>query len=224
MNENTNPETQQPTERHRREHREQRTQQHQHQHHQRRDHRLLRSVADAQQSLPLGWTMTVTEPDAEGTKDSRTRLRLMILEHPDKGFRLLPFMTVRVPRRMKTQEADVQVFDDMDLLPSNIIETSLPAALFGQGKVLEELLVQFDEFAKKQAALPPPSKRPLTQRPFEKLAAHARQAGHREQQRHQARQPQREPQPQHEHEQHRKSKRGKKRHTDRRAVFLLPLI
>jgi len=198
MNTNTNPNNQRPH------HQQQRP---------RQENRLNRSAIEVMQHLPMGWTAKVIEPDAEGTKDRRTRLRVMVLEHPDKGFRLLMFLTVRIAKRMQTEAGDVEVVDDMDILPNNIVETALPADLFNHGKVLEELLVHLDEYAKKQAALPPPSKKPLTQRPFaNKLSAEVHR-GRQEQQR------------QHEQQQQnqRKQKNRRGRQGDHRSLLLLAI-
>lgn len=143
---------------------------------QRTDRRVNRSATEVMQYLPVGWSATVHELDPGGTKDARVRLRVLVFESSDKGFKILPFFTVRVPRRMKTEAGDVEMIDDMDILPHNPLEGALPAILFDHGNVLEELCVLLGDFSKRQAALPPPSKRPLTQRPFaEGLAKVARQ-------------------------------------------------
>lgn len=201
MSTNTNPDNHRP---------------HHHQQRPRQENRLNRSAVEVMQHLPMGWTAKVIEPDAEGTKDRRTRLRVMVLEHPDKGFRLLMFLTVRIPKKMKTEAGDVEVIDDMDILPNNIVEAALPADLFNHGKVLEELLVQLDEYAKKQAALPPPSKKPLTQRPFaNKLSAEVSRG--RQEQHRQAQENQRH------NNQQKKQKNRRGRQGDHRSLLLLAI-
>ena len=179
-----------------------------------------RRASDVIKALPLGWTARVVEPDAEGTKENRTRLRLMVLENPDKGFKVLPFMTVRVFRKMKVDDTLVETSDDMDILPHNILEQALPASLFGQGVVLESLMELLDGLQKEQAALPPPSKRPLTHRlrlPGDLLEAV--KTVDREMEELKKRQPRpSQPQP-------KKNKKPRKRgRSDRAAVLLLPLV
>jgi hypothetical protein len=202
MNTNTNPDNHRPHHNHQRP---------------RQENRLNRSAVEVMQHLPMGWTATVTEPDAEGTKDRRTRLRVMVLEHPDKGFRLLMFLTIRIPKRMQTDAGEVEVIDDMDILPQNIVEAALPADLFNHGKVLEELCVKLDDYAKKQAALPPPSKKPLTQRPFaHKLSAEVSR-GRQEQRRQQVHEQEQQFQP----NQRKKNRRG--RQGDHRSLLALAI-
>jgi hypothetical protein len=146
--------------------------------------RSNRKAEEVMQHLPAGWTAQVLELDPEGTKDVRTRVRLMVFENPDRGWKVLPFMTIRTPRRMQVEgengeSSSVEVMDDMDILPTNILEVALPVSLFQHDRVLEDVTVHLHELAKKQAALPPPSKRPLTQRPFGmQLAKIARTMAH----------------------------------------------
>lgn len=187
----------------------------------RQDRRVLRSAAEVILHLPTGWSATIIEPDPEGTKHARTRLRVLVFENPDKGFKLLPFMTVRHPRRTQTEGGGIEVMDDMDILPGNPLEVALPAMIFEPGKVLEEVCVLLADYAKKQASLPPPSKRPLVQRPFaEGLAKMARaqaKGSHEREQREQRER--REP------EQSNKNKRNRnRRRHDRAAVLLVSLL
>ncbi len=178
--------------------------------------RASRNADEAIQTLPMGWTAKIVEPDAEGTKDSRTRLRLMVLENPDKGFKLLPFMTIRVSKKMMVNNTAIETIDDMDILPHNILEVALPATLFGQGAVLESLLEMFDVYAKQQAALPPPSKRPLTQRPFAmKNLAKLVRASHEER---------RHPREEEPKNKRKRSRNKKKYRHDRAATLLLALL
>lgn len=183
--------------------------------------RASRNADEVIARLPVDWSATVLELDEEGTKNSRTRLRLMVFENPDKGFKVLPFMTVRHAKRMTTDRNTVEVLDDMDLLPYNVLENALPVALFDQGAVLENFLEILAEYAKKQAALPPPSKRPLTHRPFAgslaKVVRKAKQEKHHEQ--HAQPMP---PAPKRQSKKQRK--RNRKGRTDRTAVLLMPLL
>lgn len=133
------------------------------------NHGPLRSAKEIHKHLPLGWTAKVVELDEEATKDERVRARLMVLENPDKGWKLLPFMTIRIAQKTRTTDENgvqhvVETTDDMDILPSNVLEVALPANVFGHGNVLEELTIHAMDFAMKQKELPPPHKRPVTQR------------------------------------------------------------
>lgn len=188
---------------------------------QRNDRRVLRSAAEVMMHLPNGWSATIIEPDADGTKDARVRLRVLVFENLDKGYRLLPFMTVRHPRRMKTETAGVETMDDMDILPGNPLEVALPAMVFDHGKVLETVLELFNDYAKKQAALPPPSKRPLTQRPFAEGLARMAAKSQRD-----AREQQRQREPQEEPQQAGRNRRNRNRNRGhgRLAVLLMPLL
>lgn len=191
---------------------------------QRADRRYNRSAAEVMQHLPVGWSATIIEPDAEGNKDARTRLRVLVFENPDKGFKLLPFMTVRHARRMRTDEASVETMDDMDILPNNPLEQAMPAILFDHGKVMEEFCVLLADYAKKQADLPPPSKRPLTQRPFAEGLQRIARAHNRERERQQQAQPYQAPsqQQQPQRQDNKKSRRGRNKHAS--VVLLMPLL
>jgi len=136
------------------------------QHRPRPPQRLARSAQDIVQNPPPGWLAKVLELDPTAPPDKRLRLRLIAFEHPDKGYRLLPFLTVRTPKRMETENGQVETMDDMDILPNNPLEAALPAITVAPHDVLENLTIVMAEYAKKQVSLPPPSKKPLTHRPF----------------------------------------------------------
>jgi hypothetical protein len=158
---------------------------------------VQRSANDVVQSPPTGWLVKIHElvPDPS---NQRLRMRIMIFEHPDKGYRLLPFLTRRVPRRMRTDNGEVEAMDDFDILPANPLEAALPASTVAQFEVLENLTIIMAEYGKKQAEMPPPSKKPVTHRPFTPTAMSAvartiekKKAAPPQEQRQQNRQPQR---------------------------------
>lgn len=110
---------------------------------------------------PRGWTAEIEETPCD--REARKRLRLLILKG-DYGWRVLPFMTVRIPRMVDGAE----VWEDLDLLPNDIVGCALEVNLFSE-KPLTSLCETLAEYNEKQKGLPPPHKQELTQRPFEKL-------------------------------------------------------
>lgn len=125
-----------------------------------------RSSQDIIANPPPGWLVTVVELDPSASQDKRLRLRMMVFEHPDKGYRMLPFLTRRTFKRMSTEHGEVETPDDVDILPMNPLEAALPAITVAPYEVLENLTTVMAEYGRKQAELPPPSKKPVTHRPF----------------------------------------------------------
>jgi hypothetical protein len=126
---------------------------------------VIRSAQEIVDNPPADWSVQVLEL-SDAPTEHRLRMRMMVFEHPDKGYRLLPFLTRRAPKRMRTEHGEVEAMDDFDMLPSNPLEVALPAVAVAPHEVLENLTTVLAEYSKKQAAMPPPSKRPVTQRPF----------------------------------------------------------
>lgn len=125
-----------------------------------------RSAQEFCKSPPRGWTAEVLELDND--MDARKRLRLLVLKG-DYGWRALPFTTVKVMRKTQTSDGStIEVADDMDLLPPNVVESAIEVNLFRDNplQVLVETLADYHE---RQRVLPPPHKRPLVQHPFEAL-------------------------------------------------------
>lgn len=125
-----------------------------------------RSAQEFCKSPPRGWTAEVLELD--DNTDARKRLRLLVLKG-DYGWRMLPFTTVRVMKKVTTSDGStLEVADDMDLLPTNIVEGAIEANLF-RDHPLQTLVEVLADYHAKQMVYPPPHKRPLVQRPFEAL-------------------------------------------------------
>lgn len=134
--------------------------------HQRPQHaaqgQLRRSAADLIKTPPRGFTVQVFE--LEKNTDSRKRARLLVLES-ENGWKVLPFMSVRIEKRAQTTGSNISVFDDMDLLPNNIVESAIEVGLLSDDVILSfaEVLTELRE---KQRTVVPAHKRPFVQRPF----------------------------------------------------------
>lgn len=125
-----------------------------------------RSAQEFCKSPPRGWTAEVLELD--DNVEARKRIRLLVLKG-DYGWRVLPFTTVRVMKKTQTSDGTtIEVADDLDLLPTNIVEGAIEANLF-RDHPLQMLVETLADYHAKQMVYPPPHKRPLVQHPFEAL-------------------------------------------------------
>lgn len=123
------------------------------------------SATDLTKSPPKGWTAEVVEFEAD--PDVRKRLRMLVLRG-EYGWRVLPFVTVRIAKKTTTDAGVIEVEDDLDILPRNVLEAAMEINVFRED-TLTKFCESLADLAERQAALPPPHKRPLTQRPFEVL-------------------------------------------------------
>lgn len=100
--------------------------------------------------LGSGWEVEVREVDPRQTP--RSRMRLLIIRGP-QGYRMLPFMTSRVARTVRTEHGTVTVEEERDFLPSNLMECCLNASLFWEDS-LQNLVEEMADVQAMQAALP----------------------------------------------------------------------
>ena len=128
---------------------------------------LRRSAAELCATPPRGYTCKVMELEPE-TK-ARKRVRLLILSS-ENGHKFAPFMTVRIEKSAHTAGADISVVDDLDILPSNIIESAIEVNLLSDDALLNFAALAA-EYRELQKAIVPAHKRPIVQRPFEQKLA-----------------------------------------------------
>lgn len=129
---------------------------------------LRRSVNELVAQPPNGYTVTVHELDPNAGQ-AKKRVRLLVLES-DNGWRFLLFMSIRIDRTTRTEGATLMVNDDLDILPTNIVETSIEVNLLNDD-ALQTLSGLVSEFRERQKTVVPAHKRPFVQRPFERKLA-----------------------------------------------------
>jgi hypothetical protein len=112
-------------------------------------------------SPPPGWKLEVVELGPPTS--ARKRLRALVMEG-EHGFRVLPFMTVRVLRRTLTDAGEVEVEADLDILPHDPLARGLEAGLFTPDAVAA-LAAELSDCCAKQQEVRHHS-RELVQRPF----------------------------------------------------------
>lgn len=100
--------------------------------------------------LGHGWEVEVREVDPRQTP--RSRMRLLVIKGP-QGYRMLPFMTSRVARTVRTEHGTVTVEEEVDFLPNNLMECCLNASLFWE-ESLQNLVEEMADIQGLQAALP----------------------------------------------------------------------
>jgi hypothetical protein len=123
-----------------------------------------RTAEELAPHLPDGWLVSVHELGTDTS--AKVRVRVLVFEHSYFGFRLLPVTTRKKRITTKTDEGVIEVEEDFDLLPRDPLGFALPAHALVPVEVLENFTILLAEYGKKAAAIPPPSKRPVTHRPF----------------------------------------------------------
>lgn len=124
---------------------------------------IRRSAAEIAAQPPRGYTVKVHE--LEKDTGARKRIRLLVLES-ENGWKVLPFMSIRIEKNARTVGANIAVLDDLDILPANYIEAALEVNLVSDDALLN-LATLVEEYREKQKHVLPAHKRPFVQRPFE---------------------------------------------------------
>lgn len=124
---------------------------------------MRRSATEIVAQPPRGYTASVHELDTDTT--ARKRMRLLVLAS-ENGWKLLPFMSIRIDARAVTAGANISVLDDLDIIPANFIESAIEVNLISDDSLLA-LATLVAEFREKQKTIVPVHKRPFVQRPFE---------------------------------------------------------
>ncbi len=129
------------------------------------ERRRPESATDLVANPPEGWTVDLVELGPP--TNNRKRLRLLVMQG-ENGYRVLPFMTVRVMKRTTTEGGEIEVEGDLDLLPHDPISRGLEAGIFAAPEVIEALAFELATVAAAQKAVVPvrPHSKELTQRPF----------------------------------------------------------
>ena len=129
--------------------------------------RPRRKAEDIINSLPAPWAGKVFELSTDLT--ARKRLALLALRG-EYGYKVLLFVRINAIRTTQTEAGLVEAVEAFDILPADPVAAAAEANLLTE-EVLEHLLEELADLGKLQGGWVRPEQRPLTQRPFQKVAA-----------------------------------------------------